>query len=302
MNQRGSQNISHHGSLVAIVDDLSALLGPEFIREDAYRDLTDIVHYARAFEIMRRKVKSKIEVCFGSCDNAGITQKYNMPVEDSLMRMRNPRVEADLAESKLGQDPTVMLVVSPAIVRWGNSNGVDYDHKTCLVKMDVLFSQVPNVVSQAPAEQAQFACYGQVDQRSNTAAEGRPSMRNNNASGKLTGKPGPSNFSSQNTQYAQAPKIKKEMHTETGHNTPPHPSGQCARQGQTLSTTSSTGQTSRHRSAAQEGTKKRRASEFEQRNERDELSGAPDDYKNTRDSKPSTFKKRRSGGGGNSGR
>lgn len=300
MGQRGSENLSHHGDIVALVDDLHALLGPQFIKEDAYRGLADIFHRARAFEIMRRKVKSKVEICFGACDDAGIAQRYNMSVDNSLMRIRNPRVIADLEDSKPGPGPTVKLVVSPAIVRWGNSNGVDYDLKTCLVKMDVLFSQAPKIVSQAPAEQAQLAGYGQVDQRSNGGAEGRHSMRNNNASGRQIGNFGPSPSSNQNTQYTQAPKIKKEMHTGTGYSTPPHPSGQSTRQGQAISRSISTGQTFRSRSAAQEGTRKRRASEFEQRSLREELSGGPDDYKNTRNSKPSTFKKLRSGGGGNS--
>lgn len=285
---------------MALIDGLQALLGSDDIKDDVYRDLTNIVDNARAFDIMRRKVKSKIEVCFGASDVAGVAQKCNMPVDDSFMRIRVPKLEADFTDSNTGPGPTVKLMVSPAIVRWGNNNGVDYDRKACLVKMDVFVSQMPNVVTQLPAEPAPAAGGGQLGQRSNTADEGRHSVRSHAVSGKQVEPTGKSTFWNQTTQHAQAPKIKKEMHTETGHSTPPHPSGQSARQGQALSRSSSTGQTSQPRSADQNGTKKRRASELEQRNQSDELSGGPDDHKSPRDPKPTATKKRKSGSGGNS--
>lgn len=295
MGQRDSHSISQHGDLVTLVDSLQALLGSEGIKDDVYRDLDSIVDSARTFDIMRRKVKSKVEVCFGGCDVAGVARKYNMPVDDSVMRIRIPKLDADLAGSNTDRVPIVKLVVSPAIVRWGNSNGVDYDRKACLVKMDVLVSQMPDVVPQPPAEPAPAVCGGHLGQRSNNVDEGRRSVKNDTVSGKQVGTIGPSTFSNRNTICVQGSKTKKEMQTATNHSTPPPSSGQSARQGQGLSRSWSTRQASQPRNAAQEGTKKRRASELEERNQRDELSGEPDHYKNTRNSKPTASKRQKSG-------
>lgn len=302
VTRRDSHYLSNHGSLVALMDDLDTLLGRTFTRDDVYRDLTDIVDTARAFDIMRRKVRSKIEICFGACDESGNTQRFNVPVDGSLMRMRTPKLQADPAESNPDQGPTVKLVVSPAIVRWGNSNGVDYDRKTCLVKMDVLVSQLPDIASQPSAKRAAVAGCGQLGQHGTAPDERRRSAGSINASGKQIENAGPCTFSNQKSQYAQSPKIKMEKHAEIGHSLPSPSSGQSFRQDQTFATTRSTSQTSRPRDAAEKGTRKRRATEIEQNNQIDELTGGPDDYNNSRDSKPTTSKKRRSGGNGKGGR
>lgn len=284
------------------MSDLDALLGSTFTRDNVDRDLADIVDTAQAFDIMRRKVKSKVEICFGACDEAGGTQRYDMPVDDSLMRVRTADLEADLVESYPDQGPIVKLVVSPAIVRWGNSSGVDYDRKTCLVKMDVLVSPLPEHISQPPAERAPVPSCGQLVQRGNIADERRHSGQNSNASGKHIEDASPCTFADQTTRYAQPPKMKEEQHTETGHSLLTPSSGDSVRQDHSFPMTRSISRTFRPRNTVEYGTRKRRASEIEQKNQIDELTGGPGGSNYSRDSKPTTSKKRKSGGSGNGGR
>lgn len=78
------------------------------------------------------------------------------------MRDRSPLPSAGMAN----QDSTIDLVISPAVVRVGNSDGIDYNLLTCLVKMDVLYD-VSLLAQQQPTiqpglfEQAQPVAQGQ---------------------------------------------------------------------------------------------------------------------------------------------
>lgn len=163
ISERGYNHQLYHDNVHALVARLHALLGPEFNQKDAFDDLVAILNDARAFEIKRRKLKSKVLVCSADCDDAGAVLKHDMPVNDSLMRRRGPRLPIGTADAIANGVPTVKLVVSPAIVRWGNSNGVDYGRKTCLVKMNVLYSQSPNFVPELTAQPVLAAGNEQFD-------------------------------------------------------------------------------------------------------------------------------------------
>lgn len=127
--------------------DVQELLGNKVETTPAYRELLDILTDSRDFEIMRRKLKADVRVVFGGCDHKGVVARNNIPVDDSLMHRCSPAVK-DAVDICV---PTVEMIVCPGVMRWGNSSGTDYDRKTCLVKMDVLYSQPKDTAQPMPA-------------------------------------------------------------------------------------------------------------------------------------------------------
>lgn len=276
MSNRGDNELSHYSeaqkSIREVTQSLHTLLEASFDKENASADLCAILNEARAFEVKRRKIKSKVEVCFGHCDDTGKVQRYDMPVDDSLMRAREPRLPLNNPTTMMGPSPIVKLVVSPAIVRWGNSNGVDYDRKTCLVKMDVLVLQPPDIVSELAGDLEQMVAAGNVqlglkstgaDERCHSVTILEEEITKNEQIGSST----TLSHSAQYPQSSFAPIVIKKTRP------------------------------SRH---AAEDVRKRCFQQLSQ--DRDELSGEPDDYEDSSDSKPSSSKKCKTTEDGNAGK
>lgn len=172
VSQREYDTLSPYHHVSYLVHELGALLGPNCVADGGYHHLVDIFNVAREFEVMRRKLKPNIQICFGDSDEAGTTHRYNMPMDNSSMS--KCATTLDVVDPTETSGPSVKLIVSPAIVRWGNSSGVDYDRKKCLVKMDVVMSQSPSVVPNASAQPVSTTDHGQMEHHSNsTKAKGR---------------------------------------------------------------------------------------------------------------------------------
>lgn len=125
---------------------LKQLLGPEFDTTSALNDISNMVSDARDFEIKRRKVKANVAIVFGCRSALGNFSRYGFPVDGDAMRLCSSAL--DVSAAHYGSN--VQLIVSPAIMRWGNSCGTDYSERACLLKMVVLAASVPGDVSTHP--------------------------------------------------------------------------------------------------------------------------------------------------------
>lgn len=92
-----------------------------------------ILHEARSFDTMRRKLRANVRVHFRWCGNHSEPRKFQIAKDDKYMK------DLSIPIYCAGNDqPMVDLIISPSVVRCGNSEGVDYDREHCLIPMDVL--------------------------------------------------------------------------------------------------------------------------------------------------------------------
>lgn len=135
LHQRAYNHESYLECITGLVNDLQQLLGFDTSTYDSARaDATAILNDAREFDIMRRKLKAEINIISKVVNDDNNFTSYDGDFVSTYMRNRSPL----LSTQESSQNPNVDLVISPAIIRIGNSDGVDYDKNYCLVKMDVL--------------------------------------------------------------------------------------------------------------------------------------------------------------------
>lgn len=158
LSERTFSHDSYHPDVRDWVSELADLFGPALDSEGAFHQLLAIFRHARDFEILRRTSKANIRICFGADFDDG-QDRCGMAVEGSSMRTVSPKMVTERAKS----EPTVELIVSPSLVRWGNNSGTNYDRMTCLVKMDVVFSQEGDDDGAVLGEQSQQAEYSDIE-------------------------------------------------------------------------------------------------------------------------------------------
>ncbi|KAJ4418731.1 hypothetical protein N0V82_005404 [Gnomoniopsis sp. IMI 355080] len=274
LSEREYTHELYHAHVHSLAKRLHELLGPNFIQENAFQELVAIFNDARDFEIMRRKLKSCVSIRFDFQYNDAIKRRYDTLVEDALMQKRDPELSKIIPGLEGWPGSTVRLVVSPAIVRWGNSNGADYDRQTCLVKMDVLFSHssddLPRLTDQPVLATG--------DEKS-----GQPiSIDNGNPLSAGT---------------------KKEDDTQGERQLVPTTPSQSARLADTTPASTAINTRSRpHRATKGKARQKCYIQQKEEPEENDELSGDPSDFQGTKDTKPPRSKKSISTGDGDGGR
>lgn len=88
---------------------------------------------ARSFDVMRRKLRADVTINFRFPDDQKKYRKFGIMQDEHVMKDRSmPMYCAGSAQ------PKVDLMISPTVVRCGNSEGVGYDQEHCLIPMDVL--------------------------------------------------------------------------------------------------------------------------------------------------------------------
>lgn len=168
-SDRNWSHESYRANVETWAASLEQLLGPEFDTNSALNDISEIVSDARAFEITRRKLKAYVVMIYEGKDTFGHSARYDMPVDGVLMHT----CSGALIDTTAHRGAEVQLVVSPAIMRWGNSLGTNYDQRKCIVKMDVLTSPVSEDASMHSAP-----IPGDVQQRGEGASTPQEALAN----------------------------------------------------------------------------------------------------------------------------
>lgn len=157
LSKRSFNHESYQADIRSLMGDLAQLLGSDlFAEESAFLDLQDILNDARTFDIMRRKLQSEIQICHFSFD-----------ADDNMVRQSTSPIRAFMRDRSwsgtgavVNKEAIVDLIISPTIIRVGNSDGVRYDQQKCLVKMDVL-SHVSTDFQQRMGSQAEYTTQGE---------------------------------------------------------------------------------------------------------------------------------------------
>lgn len=135
LNQRTYNHESYQTDVHCLISDLGRVLRFDQVSwEGAFADAVSIFHDARSFDIVRRKLKAEIRLISHSPGAEEELVTHSGCFFSSYMRDRSPGASAEAPR----QGSIFDLIISPAIIRTGNSDGVDYSREICLVKMDVL--------------------------------------------------------------------------------------------------------------------------------------------------------------------
>lgn len=155
MSRLSERNInfeSFHFEMATLIDELAEIFGADNLgKEDASASLTTIFSKARGFDIMRRKMQADITIQVGQMQNDGSFMMNGFALDVEVMKNITPR---NMRRSTI-QNPAVILCVSPALLRRGDSDGANYDCQEVLSEMRVLCEMEESSNRQQPQAQAE---------------------------------------------------------------------------------------------------------------------------------------------------
>lgn len=170
LSQRSYNHESHRGVIQELVDYLGKFLQfDEASRQRATADALAIFHDARSFDIARRKLKADIKIVDAVNDKNDKFVAHGAPIQSRYMRDRSPGA----LTRQVQNISDVKLIISPAVVRYGNSSGTGYDVGKCLVKMDVL-CDIRLIPEHQPPAKANLLSHNQAEAEEQTGPSSVP--------------------------------------------------------------------------------------------------------------------------------